>query len=82
MLVCFQCAWGQESDAPQYPSRRGFESRSITSQDYGYNPFAKGAIKLGEKLPKFLLPDGQGQYFDSYGPRDGDLLIVFYRGFW
>ena len=72
----------QEDGPPRYPSRRGFEPIPITDQDYGYYPWAKDALQIGDKLPHFRVPKGDGSDFDSYDKREADLLIVFYRGFW
>ena len=71
-----------QGDPPQYPSRRGFKSESINTNDYGYYPWAKRALEIGDQLPDFSIDNGKGGSFDSQTPRDGDLVLIFYRGFW
>jgi hypothetical protein len=41
------------------------------------------ALKVGDKAPAFLLPNGKGSLIDSETLlRQGPLVILFYRGKW
>ena len=55
----------------------------LTSNNYGRFAAAPEALKIGDKAPDFQLPLTSDERFQlSTANPGGDVVIVFYRGFW
>ncbi len=72
--------------APQEPAPRRYAEGAtipITSNDYGRFSSAPGAPEIGDQAPDFQLPLTTGETFQlATASAGGDVVIVFYRGFW
>lgn len=55
----------------------------LNSNLYGRFRWAQDAPELGDVAPDFTLPLVDGSTFNLAEARaDGDVVVVFYRGFW
>ena len=53
------------------------------AEELVHSHLAERALKVGDQIPEFELPDGDGMLWRSeYLLRNGPLAIVFYRGRW
>ncbi|MCA9719849.1 MAG: hypothetical protein H6713_36015 [Myxococcales bacterium] len=74
---------GSEAVATPQPSLAKGALLSIASDEYGAFSPAPGALGVGDKAPDFELPLSTGEMVRmSAANPGGDLVVVFYRGFW
>lgn len=74
-------AMKQESMAKLPPEKVAIMSQA--TKDLIQSGIAEKAIKVGEKLPDFLLPDEKGDLVSSQDLlARGPLAVSFYRGVW
>ncbi len=67
---------------PAYlPSAFSDATVAITTNAYGAYGGAPDALKIGDVAPDFTLPSADGSVLSS-ASLDGDVVLVFFRGFW
>jgi hypothetical protein len=73
-----------ESGGPPYNiSRETIDSMHRATEELLKSGIMKRALKAGDRAPDFILPDYQGELFDSGKARQsGPLVVGFYRGVW
>ena len=85
VLVSLACITAQAVDVfPSYkPSSRSPEPLDIRTNVYGASRHAPNAIKVGELVPDFSVPQASGGKFSLATTRQSDdVVILFYRGHW
>lgn len=90
LLICMPgLAIAQDGDSLRYdfprykPSSRAPAAVDIRSNRYGASRSAPNALAIGEQAPDFSAPKAGGGLVSLRQLRkDGDVVIIFYRGHW
>ena len=69
---------------PKYkPASRAPAPIDITTNAYGYSRNAPDALRIGDTVADFILPQAGGGTVDlQHIRKDGPVVIIFYRGHW
>ncbi len=74
------------ADSPPPPRSRavrGAPLLPITSNEYGFDPRAPQAVRVGETAPDFTVPSAAGGPVTlSVLAKRGQVVLVIYRGQW
>jgi hypothetical protein len=73
-----------ESGGPPYnASPEVVATMHRATEELRSSGLADRALKVGDRAPDFVLPDFEGNQFDSReARRAGPLVVSFYRGVW
>jgi hypothetical protein len=73
-----------ESGGPPFNiSREVIATMHRATEELRISSILGSAIKVGDRAPNFILPESNGELFDSNVARmQGPLVISFYRGVW
>ena len=86
LAACATASTADDRDlaGPMYlPSKHSASLVDITSNEYGAFAGAPDALALGDDAPDFELPTATGGTFSlSRARQDGEVALVFFRGFW
>ncbi len=72
----------REASAAKFPAETGEKFKRAT-EELRNSGIMERALKVGDKMPSFALPNTEGAIINSRDLlKNGNLVVTFYRGVW